>query len=580
MIVAGMRLGSAPSKPRREPGTRKRPARHLAVPLLIAAVALLCASQASAAEWRLGGAKLTESISTSWHGSIKVNVSGAAVECEAKAEGSVSTGVGGEITKATVSKCAGVTPCEAGSTIEVGNLPWHTELVISEGVTHDIIEGGGGGEPIYNETCYLAKTPVLYKCTPAEVNTNTSNGSGGVTATFVNSKTIDCNGKTVGSIEGSQTIESSNGSGALSAVNASEASKLAEAQWRLSGAKLAESISTSWHGKITVSDNGAAVECEDTAEGSVSAGVGGEVKYATMSKCAGAKTCEAGSTIEAGNLPWHTELVTSEGVTHDVIVGGVGRAPIYDETCYLAKTPVLFECTPPAVNTNLSNGSGGVTATFVDSKTIDCNGKTVGSIEGSQTIESSKGGGALSAVNASEASKLAEAEWGLSGVKLTESIATSWHGEFEASNANNGAAVACEDTAEGSVSAGLGGEVTKVTMSKCVGVKTCEAGSTIEVSNLPWHTELVHSEGLIHVVLVGGGKGAPSYKVTCDVGKLQLTEECTAPAINTKTANGSGGVTATFADKKTSECNGTKNVGSIEGTQTIASSKGGKLEVF
>jgi hypothetical protein len=180
-----------------------------------------------------------------------------------------------------------------------------------------------------------------------------------------------------------------------------------------------------------------------------------------------------------------------------------------------------------------------------------------------------------------------EAEWHLDGAMLTESLATSWKGKLKLTdtvinqNGMNGGAE-CEDTAEGPVVPGNTGEITKVTMSKCVAVAPCEASSStsLEALDLPWHTELVAIEGATHYVLAGSGHGEPEVRMKCKwLGSL-LTDECRASALNMTTTNGTSGVTATFITSEKLTCNGrtSPNHGTLEGTQTITASKGGKLE--
>jgi hypothetical protein len=235
-----------------------------------------------------------------------------------------------------------------------------------------------------------------------------------------------------------------------------------------------------------------------------------------------------------------------------------------------------------------TNGTSGVTATFITSEKLTCNGRTGshGILEGTQTIEATKGG-KLSAVSATEAAKLSEAEWRLSGAKLTGSLATSWKGKLKLTdtfinqNGMNGGAE-CEDTAEGPVVPGNTGEITKVTMSKCVAVAPCEASSStsLEALDLPWHTELVAIEGATRYVLAGSGHGEPEVRMKCKWLGFLLTDECRASALNMTTTNGTSGVTATFITSEKLTCNGrtSPNHGTLEGTQTITASKGGKLE--
>ena len=535
------------------------------------------------AEWRLDGALFTESVATGWKGKIKLSEpeNNTVVECENTAEGSVTPGVAGEITKWPKSTCVGVKTCENGSTVEALNLPWHTELVTVEGVTREVLTGTGHGEPGYKLACKY-KGIILYesKCTASALNMTTTNGASGVTAKFLGTEKLSCGGASIGTLEGTQTIETSKG-GKLSAVNATEAAKLSEADWRLDGALFTESVATGWKGKIKLSEpeNNTVVECENTAEGSVTPGVAGEITKWPKSTCVGVKTCENGSTVEALNLPWHTELVTVEGVTREVLTGTGHGEPGYKLACKYEGI-ILYEskCTASALNMTTTNGASGVTAKFLGTEKLSCGGASIGTLEGTQTIETSKGG-KLSAVNATEAAKLSEAGWHLGGFSLTESVAVGWKGKIKLSEPEMDTAVECENTAEGSLMTNVAGEITKWPKSTCVGVNTCENGSTVEGVNLPWYTALVTVEGVTREVLTGTGHGEPGYKLVCKVAKGEAYAEstCTASAFNTTTTNGTTGVTATFlASEKLHRgiyaC-------TLEGTQTIEASKGGKLEV-
>jgi hypothetical protein len=168
-------------------------------------------------------------------------------------------------------------------------------------------------------------------------------------------------------------------------------------EWRLGGAALTEPVATNWKGKLKLSDSnsGAVVECEDAAEGPVEPGIEGEVTKWTASKCVGVKVCESsGVTVEVLHLPWSTSLKkSSEGTIRDWLVsqhepGG------YKLKCKVLGISYIDECTKGLpIEATMTNGSSGVIATFLTTPTFTCNGKSgVGSIESVQTIEASKGG--------------------------------------------------------------------------------------------------------------------------------------------------------------------------------------------
>jgi hypothetical protein len=168
-------------------------------------------------------------------------------------------------------------------------------------------------------------------------------------------------------------------------------------EWHLAGTELTESVTTTWKGKLKLSDSnsGAVVECEDAAEGPVEPGIEGEVTKWTTSKCVGVKACESsGVTVEALHLPWSTSLKkSSEGTIRDWLVSQHEPAG-YKLKCKVLGLSYSDECTKGSqIEATMTNGSSGVMATFLTTPTFTCNGKSgVGSVESAQTIEASKGG--------------------------------------------------------------------------------------------------------------------------------------------------------------------------------------------
>jgi hypothetical protein len=172
----------------------------------------------------------------------------------------------------------------------------------------------------------------------------------------------------------------------------------------------------------------------------------------------------------------------------------------------------------------------------------------------------------------------APATWKLNGSSISESVATSWSGKVKL--VDNGATqgVECAETAEGSVGASGTGEVSKLTLSSCVGLPGCESsGATASALNLPWHTELSSVEGTLHDKLVSGGKGTPEIKFLCKVLRVKVEDTCSG-TFDTIVTNVTGGVNAAFNASEKLTCSiGGSNKGYLEGSQSVVASKGGTL---
>jgi hypothetical protein len=379
----------------REPETRR--ARRVVV-VLVGLLALWCAVPALAAaqsEWRLGGATLGESVVTGWTGSVKLTDGAieSAVKCEDTAEGSVTTGGAGEITKLTASKCAAVSgSCEASRSVtaEAVHLPWRSELVTVEGTTRMKLVSSGKGTPGFKYECKVLGVPFKDECT-GPISATTTNVAGGVTATLSSSEKLSCDGGVAqGSLEGVQSGTSLYGK--LSAVTAAQAEELSSVYWLLSGVRLREPINVQWKGTVTPRDEAAAVSCEDTAEGTAGSGVGTVTKW-SMSNCVPKQKCEGAVSAEAIHLPWRSELVDIEGVIHNVLLGSGKGAAGYKWKCKLLGISIEETCTGVLSSTTPPGREGtGVTLTFDASEKFDCGGVQSGTVEGSQKVEALSGG--------------------------------------------------------------------------------------------------------------------------------------------------------------------------------------------
>ncbi len=347
-----------------------------------------------------------------------------------------------------------------------------------------------------------------------------------------------------------------------------------EAEWRQGGAKLSEAASAKWKGTIKLVDEGKnSVECEGTAEGSVGAGAIDEETKWTTSKCTIISgPCETPATLRAVNLPWHSEVVISEGTTHDLLTGSGKTTAGYKLECEvggIVKTE--DECTATTLKTGMTNVTGGVDAAF-DGEKLNCTagGTGKGSLTGTQLVEPTKGGKL----------EVTAPEWRQGGAGLTEAVAAKWKGTVKLVDEGKNSEE-CEGTTEGSVEIGGLDEETKWTTSKCtiISSESCEAPSTLTAVHLPWHSELTFAGGASYDVLTGSGKTTAGYKLECEVGGIVKTvDECTATTLKTGMTNVTGGVDAAFDGEKLNCTAGGSGKGSLTGTQLVEATKGGKLE--
>jgi hypothetical protein len=379
-----------------------RVARRAAVPA-VGALALLgvtpALASASSGGWQLNGVGLSEVIHANWKGTMKltskVPIFGSeAVQCEEAAEGTVGAGGVGEVTKWTMSKCAAVTTCETKGAVVVTplNLPWHTELAVVEGSIRDRFVSGGKGTPGYKIECKILGGISEDTCI-GTIGTTTTNVTGGVTAAFNAGEKLKCSydeGTNSGTLEGSQSVTASGG-GTLSTGTETSA------VWRNNFGELGGASAINWKkGRLALSDRipvlgEVGVECEDAGSGAAGANGKGEVTEWTPSKCV--KTsggrCESAEAIEALNLPWHTELVFSEGKTREVITSGGKGTPGFKLKCKAAGETIADEC--PVASPTMKNTENGVSETF--GSFLSCTEGSGGEalLEGGRTLKLTNG---------------------------------------------------------------------------------------------------------------------------------------------------------------------------------------------
>lgn len=369
----------------------------------------VCAAQASASEveWRQGGGPLTEAVGTKWKGSVTLTDEAAegvghpaTLKCEESGEGLAGPGAVDEETKSTWAASCTLTGtrCEAGSErVERVNLPWRSELVISEGTPHDLITSAKGAPGLKIKCDIAGVEKVLNECT-GTLRTSVTGTTGGVSAVF-DGKPLKCEHPgsiyptSTGTLEGSQAIEATKG-GKLEVIVFSE--------WRQGGSSLGEAVATKSKGTVKLTDEEATggpltLECETAGEGTVGPKTADEESKWTASNCVVVSgACEKGKSVElvAVHLPWRSELVLSEEATRDVILSSGKGVPGFQVKCYaggIFKT--ADECTATALRTGMTNVTGGVDATF-DGEKLKCKlgGTGAGKLEGTQLIEATKGG--------------------------------------------------------------------------------------------------------------------------------------------------------------------------------------------
>jgi hypothetical protein len=371
--------------------------------LILGALALCTAvpAMASAASpgWVLNELPLTESSTTAWAGKLKVTdsnvplIGSESLECETTAAGTAGVPNVGKVTSWKSSKCAAGTGCEKSTverepTIVALHLPWNTELVTVEGQPREVAVNGGSGTPGFEVICWELGTRTHDPCL-GTINLTTKNVTGGVSGTFGAGEKLKCEqGTNSGSLEGTQSIKASAGGTLHTAGNVSLG-------WMDNGSPITEKKTAAFHGAITLSDNypslgSISVRCEDTGKGTVGSGVSGEVTSWTLSNCVPEKTCESTSSIEAVNLPWHTELATVEGALNDVFKTTENG---FRMKCKVGSLNITDTC-PVVPHASMTNTEHNYVLMAFSGEKFTCTGSKAGTgeLEGSQTVELSVGG--------------------------------------------------------------------------------------------------------------------------------------------------------------------------------------------
>ena len=380
--------------------------RIVLVALAVFALSAVTASAALAApEWfvKTGGkaSKLTSSLGVKATTNLTVEDSawnsGTKISCKGTMEGTLEPSGIGKISAYVATGCENVKNCPGPYTVESLNLPWKTELYTGGETGAKIrLVSGGSGTPGWRFTC-----ETIIGKTEDQCNFNTSarlsNAAfGNVEAEFNASETArtSCSlgGAEAGVLRGTIAIAHP------ASVEAIEA-RGGLPEWRQAGAALTQPVAVTWKGTVKTSANNKtggsyAVECTDTGEGMVEPGAAGTQTKWTMSNCKaiqGACESKASGSLEALNLPWNTTLTVLGGVTRNLITnsGGTAGFKIKCTNSVLGETSIQCKGT---FNTAMENATAGVTARLAPGK-MECDLLELeGKVEGTQTIEATKGG--------------------------------------------------------------------------------------------------------------------------------------------------------------------------------------------
>lgn len=357
----------------------------------------------AAPEWQQGGAALSKAATTKSKGKVKLidEKMDAELECESAGEGSVGPGAVDKTTGWALSGCVPTPKAESTQGKEVTNLcvkaeastvvglPWHTELVYSDGALRDAIVSEGKEKPGFTLKCENALgTKETDTCIAEKLNTTVTGATGGVDSAFDGEK-LNCSlgGAEVGKLVSTQLVEAAKG-----------ATLEATAGFK----KLTSSLEVKGTGELTVEDTGWAkigFQCPVEVAGTAGAGGKGAItSYKVTGSCVSNQCTQL---VESGpdRLPWDTELYESGGVIRDRILSGGSGEPAWtfvcensignreSDTCSLAVSPALE-----------NTGPGGDVAIFDEQLTkgpCSLGGNEKGVWKGELKLKPSSGSGAI-----------------------------------------------------------------------------------------------------------------------------------------------------------------------------------------
>ncbi|HEV3319690.1 MAG TPA: S53 family peptidase [Solirubrobacteraceae bacterium] len=309
------------------------------------------------------------------------------------------------------------------------------------------------------------------------------------------------------------------------------------------------------------------VRCEATGTGVAGAGVAGELTSLSLSNCKPTRGSCVKPTVEALDLPWHTELQAHEGAVRDLLANGGKGNPGYKLVC--VGEGISDECTG-ATSVATAIVAAGVTGAFDGSSEAgSCSRGGAGTSRygGSLLLEDPAASGTIAVSGGPRHFWLKSGQEAESAVAVEPKFAS-----FRVTDAKGGTfgervTVECEVGAIGTVGPGASGAVSSWTASKCVPKNGTCLHSSVEALGLPWYSELISVEGTLRDVIASGGKGLPGYKIKCEG---ESADECVG---NTTMAaeNHPEGVTTIFDSRseKLTCTHGGAGAGSLEGTTTL-----------
>jgi hypothetical protein len=377
--------------------------RTLLAVLAVSALSALTASAALAApEWyvKTGGksSKLTSVLAVKATTNLTVDDTvaggGTAVKCKGTIEGSIEPGGLGKVSSYVVSGCENIKNCPSPVTVTSINLPWKSELYAGgETGAKMRLVSGGSGTPGWRFECNQGPADLCNFNTSARLgNVPLGNVEAEFNASESARTTCSRGGAESGVLTGTIVFAHPEGDEAIEARGGL-------AEWRQVGAALTAPVATVSKGtvKLRVVDHELSftTECSVTGEGSVEPGAAGTQTKWAMSSCkaiAGECESEKAGSLEALNLPWNTALTVAGGVTRDLITNSHGTAG-FEMTCYTIFGKIGIACTG-TFNTIMENVTGGVDARL-ETEALACDGPTEftkGIVEGTQTVEATKGG--------------------------------------------------------------------------------------------------------------------------------------------------------------------------------------------
>lgn len=358
------------------------------------------------------------------------------------------------------------------------------------------------------------------------------------------------------------------------------------ASWGINSQELESSVAVTSKGTLKVNHTlppllgggKVTIECAVAGEGTLGVGGAGEVTHGKLTGCkvlsSTTTICTTGTTPTggAGDLPWRTQLVSSEGAMREQISEDGKGVPGFELECKTLKIGG-FANTSMAVKAV----AGGVDETYDShSAELKFTDSGTGTFEGTQLIENPSSGTLTVGP--------ALGEWLVGGKVAEKAVTVASKGTlviqlgFRPLEGGGSMAVQCTYAGEGTIGPDSEGEVTGIKLTGCSAfdsiVSGCADGETVHVGalHLPWRTLLVTNEGATRELFSEDGNSAPRYQVECKE-HLSIGTGKTSMAVKTVT----GGVEQTFDSHSEELIWSGAASGLLEGSQLIESPSSGTL---